>query len=124
FCHMNTATCWGDATGLAGLESRLRAALAGGDKNSYTARLARDPALLRSKLVEEAAELADARASAHIAEEAADLLYFALARLSSAAGEGVPISAVESVLDRRALKLSRRSGDAKPAVPPTSSQEQ
>jgi phosphoribosyl-ATP pyrophosphohydrolase len=112
FCHNGTTTCWGSARGLAGLETRLRHAIAAADPASYTSKLASDPALLRAKLIEEAAELADASEPAHIAEEAADLLYFALARLAAA---GVPLSEAETALDRRALRLTRRPGPAKPA---------
>ncbi len=85
---------------------------------SYTSRLLRDPALLRSKLLEEAGELMDATDRDHITREAADVLYFTLARL---AGAGVPLADVERELDRRARKVTRRPGNAKPPVtaPPT-----
>lgn len=118
FCHLNMATCWGEPRGLPGLEKRLREALTAGNDSSYTARLARDPGLLRAKLMEEAAELADARGRGHVTEEAADLLYFTLARLASAQPGGIPLSEVEAVLDRRAMKITRRSGDAKPPTTP------
>lgn len=78
---------------------------------SYTSRLLSDPALLRDKLVEEAGELMDATDRDHIVREAADILYFTLARL---AGAGVSISEVERELDRRARKVTRRPGNAKP----------
>jgi len=110
FCHEGTASCWGDDRGLSALEARVRAAIASGHTSSYTLRLSESPTLLRAKLIEEAAELADAVERTHIAEEGADLLYFTLVRLVKA---GVSINDVERVLDHRALKLIRRGGDAK-----------
>ena len=64
-----------------------------------------DPALLAAKLREEAAELAEAQDRDHVIWEAADLLYFTLARLAQ---EGVDLAEVEAHLDRRALKVTRR----------------
>lgn len=60
----------------------------------------------------------DATDRDHITREAADVLYFTLARL---AGAGVPLADVERELDRRARKVTRRPGNAKPPVtaPPT-----
>jgi len=77
---------------------------------SYTRRLLSDPELLRSKLLEEAKELASAQLSEDVAHEAADVIYFALVAMARA---GVPLSAVEQELDRRALRVSRRAGNAK-----------
>lgn len=115
FCHTGDRTCFGPARGLASLESRL-AAIAHSPlpvASSYTSRLLADPNLLRAKLLEESTELMDAEGSPHIAQEAADLLYFALVRLASA---GVSLAEVEEVLDRRALRVTRRPGGAKPPV--------
>ncbi len=111
FCHTGTRTCFGDARGLHALARRLAAPPESRDHASYTSRLLRDPPLLAAKLREEAAELADARTPDEVAHEAADVLYFTLARLAAA---GVTLDAVERELDRRALRLSRRPGDAKP----------
>lgn len=111
FCHTGTATCWGPATGLAALEATLRARTADAPAGSYTRRLLDDPALLHAKLTEEAAELATATDPAHVAEEAADLLYFAGVALARA---GLGWADAAAALDRRALRLSRRPGDAKP----------
>lgn len=120
-CHTGDHTCFGPSQGLGALERRLAHALASADNAhsaSYTARLARDPALLRAKLIEEAGELADARDHDHIAAEAADVLYFTMARL---AGAGVSLAEVARELDRRALKTTRRPGNAKPGtISPTS----
>ena len=68
---------------------------------SYTAKLFADPALLGAKLREEAAELAEAGDREHVIWEAADVLYFTLARL---AREGIDLAEVEAHLDRRALE--------------------
>ena len=47
----------------------------------------------------------------HVAEETADVIYFALV---AAARAGVSLDAAIDALDRRALKVTRRKGDAKP----------
>ncbi len=114
-CHTGAATCFGPQYGLVATESTIAARLAeAADATaptaSYTARCVAEPGLLASKLVEEARELAEAEGPARVAEEAADLLYFSLVRMRA---EGVELAAVESVLDRRALRLSRRGGDRK-----------
>ncbi len=114
FCHRRTRTCWGSEKGLGALERTLDGRRASAPPASYARRLFDDPGLLASKLREEAGELSRAAASgdrAHTAREAADLLFFAMATLTAA---GVPLADVEAELDRRALKVSRRPGDAKP----------
>ena len=67
--------------------------------------------------MEEATELAEALPSdpAHVAAEFADVLYFAMV---AAARAGVHVSDVERVLDKRALKVVRRKGDAKKGKEP------
>ncbi len=110
FCHLGTRTCWGAERGLDDLGRRLAGRRAESPAGSYTQRLLGDATLLRAKLVEEAAELADAQGSGRVAEEAADLLYFALVALVRA---GVRLDEVERVLDRRALRISRSGGEAK-----------
>jgi len=110
FCHLKTDTCWGDELGFGALQKRIEKALSSDDKNSYTKRLLADPKLLRSKLLEEAKELADASGEAEVKWEAADLLYFVSAVLRE---KGVSLAEVEAELDFRALKISRRGGDAK-----------
>ncbi len=120
FCHTGTRSCWGNQTGLGALSRDLVARVRENVGNvasvtppSYTARLAANPLLLQAKLVEEAAELAEARGVAETIHEAADLVYFTLATL---AARGVDLADVESELARRALRVTRRAGDAKPAV--------
>ncbi|MFW5966357.1 MAG: phosphoribosyl-ATP diphosphatase [Persicimonas sp.] len=110
FCHEGTRTCWGDDDGLGKLERTLQARREGAPAGSYTKRLFEDPDLLDKKLVEEAAELAGARAPEEVAWEAADVLYFALVAATKA---GVSLRDIEDELDRRALKVTRRKGDAK-----------
>lgn len=61
--------------------------------------------------MEEAAELCDATTKEHIAFEAADLIYFALAKCISA---GVSLEDIEKNLDAKSLKVHRRHGNAKP----------
>jgi len=111
FCHVGTRTCWGTDGGLGELQRRLHERLADAPPGSYTRRLFEDPNLLRSKLVEEAGELADAEGPEAVAWEAADVMYFALVAMARA---GVSLAQVEAELDRRSLKLVRRPGDAKP----------
>ncbi|MCU0304748.1 MAG: phosphoribosyl-ATP diphosphatase [Thermoanaerobaculales bacterium] len=107
FCHRPARTCWGPDAGLPALERRLRDRLTNPVPGSYTEKLARDPALLAAKLVEEAAELAAAGTPAEVAWEAADVLYFTFATL---AARGVPLEAVAHELDRRSRVTRRRDG--------------
>ncbi|MGE0712355.1 MAG: phosphoribosyl-ATP diphosphatase [Planctomycetota bacterium] len=111
FCHLGTPGCFGEAWGLDALERRLAARAAAAPAGSYTARLLGDAGLLGSKLREEAGELAAAEGAAEVVHEAADVLYFTLVALRRA---GVGLAEVERELERRALLLSRRPGDAKP----------
>jgi phosphoribosyl-ATP pyrophosphohydrolase len=112
FCHAGTRTCFGPDSGLAALAGRLADRLAQAPPGSYTRRLLESPALLRAKLEEEARELADAPDAGNAVHETADLLYFALTALARSGGT---LESVERELDRRALRLTRRPGDAKPA---------
>ena len=79
-------------------------------ENSYTARLFKDQKLLEAKLLEEAQELSEACERRDVADEAADLLYFALVKCVAA---NVRLTDVEKSLDRKSLRVSRRKGDAK-----------
>lgn len=111
FCHLPQPTCFGQVDGLARLEATLTSRLADAPEGSYTKRLFTDEKLLRAKILEEAEELCDAQTKEDVAFEAADLIYFALARCMS---KGVSLRDVEDALDRKSLKVSRRKGDAKP----------
>jgi phosphoribosyl-ATP pyrophosphohydrolase/phosphoribosyl-AMP cyclohydrolase len=113
FCHRDTATCWGDAPAFGALEATLATRRAESTPASYSSRLFAEPSLLRAKLIEEAAELADANSDAEVVHEAADVLYFTMVRMAAA---GVRLADVQAELARRALKVSRRSGEPKESV--------
>ena len=110
FCHLERRDCWGEARGLAALEATLTARQQDAPEGSYTARLFADRTLLGKKLIEEAGELVEAETPDEIIHEAADVLYFTLARLRAA---GVSLAQIENELDRRALVQTRRGGEAK-----------
>lgn len=110
FCHLNTRTCWGDDRGFSNLQAVLQDRLKNAPQGSYTKRLFDDPGLLQKKLLEEVQELVEAKDHDHIAEEAADVMYFMMVRCAAA---GVTLSEVEKQLDERSLKISRRPGNAK-----------
>jgi len=112
FCHQGTTTCFGSGRGIAGLIARLQARLAAAPTGSYTRRLLDEPELLAAKLKEEAGELASAETEAEVIHETADLLYFALTAMVRS---GVRLDQVTAELDRRALTVSRRPGNAKQA---------
>lgn len=111
FCHLNTNSCFGDLKGLPALEKTLVSRKASAPEGSYTKRLFDDEQLLNAKIKEEAEELTEATTKEEIAWEAADLFYFALTRCIK---YGVSIADIEKNLDVKALKVSRRKGDAKP----------
>lgn len=111
FCHLPQSTCFGNLSGIAKLSDTLTSRLASAPEGSYTKRLFTDEKLLRSKIMEEAEELCDAQTKEEVAFEAADLVYFALTRCVS---KGVSWRDVEAALDKKALKVTRRKGDAKP----------
>ena len=111
FCHLPQSSCFGGLAGVAKLEDTLKSRFSNAPEGSYTKRLFNDEALLRSKIMEEAEELCDAKTKEEVAFEAADLVYFVLTRCIS---KGVGWADVEAALDRKALKVSRRKGDAKP----------
>jgi phosphoribosyl-ATP pyrophosphohydrolase len=110
FCHRGTRGCFGDEHGIGALFERLTGRTESAPEGSYTRRLLDDPTLLRAKLIEEAAELADASSPGNVAYEAADLIYFAAVALARA---GVALETVERELDLRRLRVTRRPGDAK-----------
>lgn len=111
FCHLSTNSCFGNFTGLKALEATLFQRKTDAPEGSYTKRLFDDESLLNAKIKEEAEELADAKTKEEIAWEAADLFYFALARCAK---YNVTLADIEKNLDMKALKVSRRKGDAKP----------
>ena len=68
--------------------------------------------LLNAKIREEADEVVEAVTKEHVTEELADLIYFMFVKAVSV---GIELEDVEKVLDKRALKVTRREGNAKPA---------
>ena len=110
FCHLDTLSCWGKTQGLRALELTLQDRLVSAPEGSYTKRLFEDEELLRNKLVEEAQELSEAQEKQHVAEELADVLYFAMVRAVKA---GVGWDEAIAELDRKARKVTRRKGDSK-----------
>jgi phosphoribosyl-ATP pyrophosphohydrolase len=111
FCHNGTRTCWGSAGGLMALPSRISKGRS--SDGSYTERLLGDPGLLASKLKEEAGELAGAVTREDVVCEAADVLYFTCVAMERA---GVSLADVSEQLAKRALRVTRRPGNAKAEV--------
>ena len=118
FCHLGSATCFGQLSGLAALENTIYSRFESAPDGSYTKRLFNDPTLLRSKLMEEAEELCQAESKSDVAFEAADLLYFALTKCVA---QGVSVADIERSLEQKAHKVTRRPGNAKPQRTSTSS---
>ena len=108
---MQSLSCFGASSGISRLEHTLQSRRQSAPIGSYTAKLFNDPKLLQAKILEEASELGEATEKSDIAAEAADLLYFALAKCTAA---DVSFKDVEDNLDQKSLKITRRKGDAKP----------
>jgi phosphoribosyl-ATP pyrophosphohydrolase len=113
FCHTGTRTCWGEDHGLGRLQRRLARIAASDDPASNTRKLLADPRLLAAKLGEEAAELAVATRTDDVIQEAADLLYFLLVRATAA---GIGLEQIETELDRRERRVTRRPMIPKDAI--------
>lgn len=112
FCHLGTATCFGESAGLDRLTTTITDRIENAPAGSYTRRLLDDPAMLSAKLREEVDELMVAENKPEAVHEAADVLFFALTR---AAQMGVSLADIERELDRRSLMVTRRPGNTKPA---------
>lgn len=110
FCHLQTATCFGQYRGLSKLQKTLQSRKRSAPEGSYSARLFSDPNMVHAKIMEEAAELCEAQSKEDIAAEAADVLYFTLAKATAA---GVTLEDIERNLDAKSVKVKRRKGDAK-----------
>ncbi|KAK0260187.1 trifunctional histidinol dehydrogenase [Friedmanniomyces endolithicus] len=110
FCHLLTATCFGEYRGLSKLQKTLQSRKRSAPEGSYTARLFNDSKMLNAKIMEEASELCEASSKEEIAAEAADVLYFALTKATAA---GVTLEDIERNLDGKSVKVKRRKGDAK-----------
>jgi phosphoribosyl-ATP pyrophosphohydrolase len=105
FCHTGDRTCWGEDHGLSRLQRRLFDISSNGNATSNTRKLLDDPALLSAKILEEAAELANAAGSGSVVAEAADLLYFLLVKATAA---DVALDEIEDELDHRERRVTRR----------------
>lgn len=112
FCHKERYTCWSPYTGFKALEETLATRKREPVAGSYTNRLLTEPGLLEAKILEEAKELTQATEKEHIAQEAADVLYFTTTLLTK---HGLTMADAERILDARALKVTRRKGDRKDA---------
>ncbi|MFT4843297.1 MAG: phosphoribosyl-ATP pyrophosphohydrolase/phosphoribosyl-AMP cyclohydrolase [Planctomycetota bacterium] len=108
FCHLESRTCWGDDGGIRQLMRRMTATKPDAASASLTSRLLATPELLAAKLREEAAELA--QPDADVVAEAADVMFFTMARLAAA---GVSLNDVDDELQRRARRVSRRPCESK-----------
>ena len=112
FCHLGTSSCFGELSGLDRLADTITQRVGSAPEGSYTRRLLEDPSLLGAKLREEADELNSAETKQDAIHEAADVLFFAMTR---AIQLGATLPDIERELERRARKVSRRLGNAKPA---------
>ncbi len=110
-CHLAQDTCFGNGDfQLEDLEETLLKRKADAKTGSYTARLFEEKGLLESKLLEEAAELLEAKTQDEVVWEAADLIYFTMVRLSQ---KGVTLKQVKQELERRRKTDTRKPGNAK-----------
>jgi len=64
FCHLATASCFGEYRGLSKLQQTLQNRKRSAPEGSYTARLFNDSKLLQAKILEEANELCEAKTTA------------------------------------------------------------
>jgi len=104
------ATSWGRRGGFDELARTIAKRFLEAPEGSYTRRLFDDPDLLRAKLFEETRELTEASTPDEVAWETADVVYFALVEMTRG---GARLEDVEAHLDRRALRVRRRPGNAK-----------
>ncbi|KAF9383551.1 trifunctional histidinol dehydrogenase [Mortierella sp. AD011] len=111
FCHNNIRGCFGPSSGIAHLNQTLEGRKISAPAGSYTQRLFKDSNLVKSKIMEEAEELCEAKTPEDIAWETADLIYFALVKCVA---NGVTLRDVEQQLENRSRKITRRPGHAKP----------
>ncbi|MDH3539375.1 MAG: phosphoribosyl-ATP diphosphatase [Acidimicrobiia bacterium] len=105
FCHKRTRGCWETLFSLHSLDRVIAERATNPEPGSNTAALLGEPDLLAAKITEEAAELNAAAGQEDIVREAADLLYFTIARLRAA---GATLAAVEDELRRRHGRVRRR----------------
>jgi len=114
FCHRKTHTCFGEERSIATVIQRLAERIADTDPKSFTRKLANDPQMLRTKLLEEAEELSEASQTDDVHEiawEAADVLYFSLVAMLK---NGVSLDKVHQELARRMNRVVRRKNKLEP----------
>ncbi|MEX0690502.1 MAG: phosphoribosyl-ATP diphosphatase [Gemmatimonadales bacterium] len=81
-CHTGAASCFGDRPfSLGELERVIGERARADDASSYTRQLLADAVTRRAKIIEEAAEVVDARTKADLRWEAADLVYHTMVHL-------------------------------------------
>ncbi|MBI5036401.1 bifunctional phosphoribosyl-AMP cyclohydrolase/phosphoribosyl-ATP diphosphatase HisIE [Candidatus Micrarchaeota archaeon] len=98
-CHTGKQTCFGKREfSLESLFQVLEQRKKKPARNSYTAKLLRDRALLDEKILEEARELTEAKTKQELAWEAADVFYFTLVKLVE---KGVSLEDVVRELEKR-----------------------
>lgn len=108
FCHRNTHSCFGNERTIQSVMERLLNRMNESDEKSFTRKLANDPVMLETKLLEEAKELSEASQQDdenEIAWEAADVLYFSLVAMLK---NGVTLDRVHQELARRMNRVVRR----------------
>lgn len=105
FCHRNTYACFGEERSIVSVIQRLEQRMKAEDPKSFTKKLANDSLMLEKKLLEEAAELAEAKGQADVAFEAADVFYFSLVKILSS---NVKLEEVYQELFRRMTRIERR----------------
>ena len=108
FCHRNTHSCFGEERTIQSVIERLASRIDDSDVKSFTRKLANDPAMLETKLLEEAKELSEASQTDdtnEIAWEAADVLYFSLVAMLK---NDVSLDQVYHELARRMNRVVRR----------------
>ena len=113
FCHTGTRSCFGYEFSLGHLERQIRKRISSRNGESGTVKLATDPYLLRSKLIEEAGEFAEASATGSTKDvilEAADVLYFLSVGLAK---NEVPFDRVVQELAMRNKRIRRRAMEFK-----------
>ena len=106
FCHLEQPTCFGQLKGMEKLQSRLVHRRDHAVSGSYSKKLFESPELLASKIMEEAGELCEAQRREDVIHEAADVVFFTLARMVK---EGIDWYEIQQELDRRALRVTRRN---------------
>ena len=114
FCHRQIHTCFGEERSIATVVQRLAERIADTDPQSFTRKLANDPQMLRTKLLEEAEELSEASQTDDVHEiawEAADVLYFSLVAMLK---NGVALEKVHQELARRMNRVVRRKNKLEP----------